>query len=371
MHERSWLCLKPDPPEHRLPEDLRARDPLDGRDCGWVSQMRLFVRGYSRPGDVVFDPFCGFGTTLLAAALEGRAGMGMEIEAGRAALARERLQRHGVDARIHRGSLPRAAISERIDLCLTSVPYFGCRWDFNESLAAHAADQLYEAPNFAAYLAGMRAVFHAVREALPDDGYCIAMAENVRIGGRTLPVAWELARILDSLFLACDERVICYPPRADAAEHDANTVGNEAANDGVHDRVMRNDRTHEYALIYRKRRATIDIERTRALLSALRSERFVFEVHGSFAAWVDADPPSAERMPSDLDLRVPNDAERWSALLRWLCAHGYRLTVWGEPVNADATIDSVRRCHYLRAERIDGDGGVVRVDLSVRAAQND
>jgi DNA methylase len=359
MHERSWLCLEPDPPEHRLPEDLRARDPLGGRDCGWVSQMRPFVRDYSHPGDVVFDPFCGFGTTLLAAALEGRAGLGMEIEADRATLARERLQRHGLDPRILRGALPRTKIPERIGLCLTNVPYFGCRWS-----GRAWSGQFYAAPDFDAYLMGMRAVLHAVREALSDDGYCIAIAENVRIGERTLPVAWEVARILDSLFLACDERVICYPQRADATAHDANTAGNEVANDGA----MRNDRTHEYALIYRKRRQTIDIERTRALLSALRSERFVFEVHGSFAAWVDADPPSAERMPSDLDLRVPNDAEQWSVLLRWFRERGYRLTVWGEPVNVDATIDSVRRRHYLRAERIDGDGSVVRVDLSVPPA---
>jgi hypothetical protein len=359
MHERSWLCLEPDSPEHRLPEDLRTRDPLGGRDCGWVSQMRPFVRGYSRPGETVFDPFCGFGTTLLAAALEGRAGTGMEIDGDRAALARERLQRHGVDARIHRGSLPRTKIPGRIDLCLTNVPYFGCRWP-----GRAWSGQFYAAPDFDAYLMGMRAVFHAVREALPDDGYCIAMAENVRIGGRTLPVAWELARILDSLFLACDERVICYPPRADPAESDASAPNNDDANDDA----MSNDRTHEYALIYRKRRPAIDIERTRALLSALRSERFVFEVHGSFVAWVDADPPDAVRMPSDLDLRVPNDAEQWSVLLRWLRERGYRLTVWGEPVNVDATIDSVRRRHYLRAERIDGDGSVVRVDLSVPPA---
>jgi DNA methylase len=359
MHDRSWLCLEPDPDEHRLPDDLRARDPFGGRDCGWVSQMRPFVRGYSRPGETVFDPFCGFGTTLLAAVLEGRSGLGMEIDDARAALARERLQRHGVGARIVRGSLPQAKIPERIDLCLTSVPYFGCGWP------GHAgSDQFYAAPDFDAYLMGMRAAFHAVREALPDDGYCIAMAENVRIGERTLPVAWELARILDSLFLACDERVICYPPRSDAAEHDSSTVSNDAANDAA----MRSDRTHEYALIYRKRRSAIDIERTRALLTALRSEYFVFEVHGSFVAWIDTDPPNPERMPSDLDLQIPNDAEQWSALLRWLRVHGYRLTLWGEPVNADATIDSVRRCHYLRAERVYGDGGTVRVDLSLPSA---
>ncbi len=368
MRERSWLCLDPDPPEHRLPEDLRLSDPFGGRDCGWVSQMRPFVRGYSRPGEVVFDPFCGFGTTLLAAALEGRTGAGMEVDAGRATLARERLQRHGVDANIVEGAVPAVALPGRIDLCLTSVPYFGCRWDAQTSPQQSASKQLYEAPHFAAYLDGLRTVFHAVRKALPDDGYCIAMAENVRIGSRVLPVAWELARILDSLFLACDERVICYPPRIDAAkreatEHDADAADHDFGNDAA----MQSDRTHEYALIYRKRRPAIDIERTRALLCTLRAAGFEVAVHGSFAAWVIDTPPDASRAPHDLDLWVPDDPCAWSALLRWLQAEGYRFTLWGEPTNPDVTLDTLRASEYLRAERIDRDGSAVRVDLSLRA----
>lgn len=358
MHERSWRMLEPDPPEHALPQDLRERDVFGGRDCGWVSQMRPFVRAYSRPGETVFDPFCGFGTTLLAAALEGRAGLGMEIDAARAALARERLQRHGVHAPVVRGSLPQAKIPARIDLCLTSVPYFGCRWPGRTSTG-----QCYAAPDFDTYLMAMRAIFHAVREALPEDGYCIAMAENVRIDGRSLPVAWELARILDSLFLACDERILCYPPRAGAAEADDRGAAlDEIASD---DARMRSDRSHEYALIYRKRAVRIDIERTRAAFRALREAGFEATVFGSFAAWIDGKPAQTHRQPGDLDLLVPNDAERWSALLGWLSERGYRLSLWGNPVNADVRIETVRRHHYLRAERIDGDGRTVRIDLSI------
>lgn len=37
-----------------------------------VDIMRAIVRDYSRPGDLVVDPFCGGGTTALACAIEGR-----------------------------------------------------------------------------------------------------------------------------------------------------------------------------------------------------------------------------------------------------------------------------------------------------------
>ncbi len=354
MRERSWSMLEPDPPEYRLPEDLCARDVFGGRDCGWVSQMRPFVRAYSRPGETVFDPFCGFGTTLLAASLEGRDGLGMEIDGARADLARERLRRHGIEPRIVRGSLPSKTPLERFDLCLTSVPYFGCRWPGRASTG-----QCYAAPDFDTYLIAMRAIFHAVREGLADDGYCIAMAENVRVEGRTLPVAWEIARILDSLFLACDERVLCYPPREQMASGDASMTENAL------DTAMRNDRTHEYALIYRKRRPPIDLERTRAFLYALREAGFDAAMHGSFVPWAEGDAPDGTRRPNDLDLWIRDDPVAWSALLRWLRVQGFRLSVWGEPATAETSVDTLRKRHYLRAERIDGDGATVRVDWSL------
>lgn len=349
MADRSWWMVDEDAPEHRLPEDLRARDAFGGRDCGRVEQMRPFVRTFSRPGDTVFDPFCGFGTTLLAAALEGRRGLGMEIEAERAMLARERLARHGIRDPVVAGALPQSAIPEPIALCLTNIPYFGCRWPADPD-----AGQLYAASDFGTYLEGLRDVFHAVREALPEGGYCIAMAENVTLHGRMLPIAWELARVLGSLFVACEERILCYPPRpatADAAPSDPE----------------RTDRSHEYALVYRKARPRIDVERGRGELQAMRDAGFAFRVHGGFAAWEHSDPGSAQP-PSDIDLHVPADEARLQALLHWLTARGYRLRLWDEPVDASVPLQRAIDKHYLRAERIDMGGGLMRIDIGIAAA---
>ncbi|PPU96713.1 hypothetical protein XpopCFBP1817_06170 [Xanthomonas populi] len=137
------------------PDDLRAADPLGGRDWGWVNQMRPFVLHFSVPGAQVFDPFCGFGSTLLAAALEGRTAHGMEIDTARAQLARTRLQRHGVEAPVVVGMLADTAPAAAIDLCLTNVLSFGCHWR-GEALPG----QLYASADYAGYLSGMRAVLH-------------------------------------------------------------------------------------------------------------------------------------------------------------------------------------------------------------------
>lgn len=53
--------------------------------------MRAIVRDYSRPGDLVCDPYAGGGTTLLAAMSEGRRAIGSEVAPHHHALASERL----------------------------------------------------------------------------------------------------------------------------------------------------------------------------------------------------------------------------------------------------------------------------------------
>jgi hypothetical protein len=44
-----------------------------------VDLPTFFIRAFSDPGDVVFDPFMGSGTTIVACEHEGRRGRGIEI----------------------------------------------------------------------------------------------------------------------------------------------------------------------------------------------------------------------------------------------------------------------------------------------------
>jgi site-specific DNA-methyltransferase (adenine-specific) len=53
--------------------------------------MRAIIRDYTRPGDLIVDPFAGSGTTLLAARLEGRRAIGAELDPKTFALAVKRL----------------------------------------------------------------------------------------------------------------------------------------------------------------------------------------------------------------------------------------------------------------------------------------
>ena len=56
-----------------------------------VSVLRPLIRSFSRPGDLVLDPFSGSGSTLVAAALSGRRYFGIDLETKYVELARRRV----------------------------------------------------------------------------------------------------------------------------------------------------------------------------------------------------------------------------------------------------------------------------------------
>jgi len=57
-----------------------------------VSVLKPLIQTFSKPGDLVLDPFAGSGSTLVAAALTGRDYLGIELETKYVELARRRLE---------------------------------------------------------------------------------------------------------------------------------------------------------------------------------------------------------------------------------------------------------------------------------------
>lgn len=83
-----------------------------------------FLRAFTDPGDTVFDPFAGFGTTLSVAQALVREASDIEYEQERVAVARERLSD---PAEIEQGGardLDPHDVSSH-DCCLTSPPLQG------------------------------------------------------------------------------------------------------------------------------------------------------------------------------------------------------------------------------------------------------
>jgi site-specific DNA-methyltransferase (adenine-specific) len=75
--------------------DLLTSDPLpDKRYHEWgqgIGPFRQLLCRFSQPGGLVLDPFVGAGTVAVAALLEGRRAIAIEMDPGHAAVARQRL----------------------------------------------------------------------------------------------------------------------------------------------------------------------------------------------------------------------------------------------------------------------------------------
>jgi DNA modification methylase len=94
-HENAYLLAKGNPPQpaQRIPDVLEWKysgnklHPTQKPLC----VLTPLIQCFSRPGDLVLDPFCGSGSTLLAAKLQGRRFIGIELDAAYCNVARDRL----------------------------------------------------------------------------------------------------------------------------------------------------------------------------------------------------------------------------------------------------------------------------------------
>lgn len=94
-HESTYVLAKGNPakPVHPLPSVMEwvysgnKRHPTEKA----VEIIAPLVRCFSKPGDLVCDPFSGSGSTSVAAALSGRDYLGIDIDPTHVATARSRL----------------------------------------------------------------------------------------------------------------------------------------------------------------------------------------------------------------------------------------------------------------------------------------
>lgn len=88
------LRRNPQPPTQRIPDVLEWKysgnrlHPTQKPIC----VLTPLIQSFSRPGGLVLDPFCGSGSTLLAAKLHNRRFIGTELDAAYCDVSRDRLR---------------------------------------------------------------------------------------------------------------------------------------------------------------------------------------------------------------------------------------------------------------------------------------
>jgi modification methylase len=227
-----WPVAKQTAREQRRGRYLPASTAHPGKMLPELA--RSVIRAYSQPGELVLDPMCGIGTTLVEAIHLDRDAVGVELEprwaaiaAGNALLAREQgAPAHALclqgDARwLGRGLLDELA--GQMPLILTSPPYGPSlhgqvkaghgrpveKWDDRYSRNPHNLAHLPARPGRgarASFAAALAEILAGCARMLAPAGRLVLTARPYRSRGQLVDLPGEITRLAEAAGLTLAER---------------------------------------------------------------------------------------------------------------------------------------------------------------------
>lgn len=237
----------------KTPEEVALRHPA----MFPIALAQRIIQCFTTAQDkVVFDPFVGIGSTVLAAELEGKTGIGIELSPKFAALARRRLRAHaprstpGGQSRIIRDdarNLLRHVPADSVDLIVTSPPY----WDIltrkrtadrkqPRNYGDDGAD-LGNIKDFHDFLAALQDIFRDCCAVLKPGKYAVVIVMDLRKKDRFYPYHQDISRIMQAAGFIYDDLIIW------DRRHEYNNLRPLG-----YPSVFRVNKAHEFILIFRK-----------------------------------------------------------------------------------------------------------------------
>ena len=193
---RTHLRLKNRQPR-KLPAEFRDQDLRYTEEL-----VATFLRQYTRPGDLVLDPFAGYGTTLIAAQAMDRVPYGVEFDARRAAYIRSQLRQpsqlfHGDSRQLLRHPIPPC------DFSITSPPFMA-QGDPEDPFTNYSAD----GSGYGAYLRDLAGIYAQVRQLMKPGARVVLEVSNLKGPEGVTTLAWDVARELSAVLRFEGEVVI-------------------------------------------------------------------------------------------------------------------------------------------------------------------
>jgi DNA modification methylase len=233
-------------------EETRLRHPA----LFPVALIKRLLDIYTRPGDVVLDPFMGAGSTLVAAQELERQGIGFEISSEFISLAKQRLRNNSgseeavlapeiyhEDAR----HLGHHVASDSVDLVITSPPY----WDVHRQRRTADGKQprpyspseqdLGNIANYSLFLDSLSSVFDQLFRVLKPGHWCILIVMDLRKGSTFYPLHIDCIQRMTSTGFSLEDIIIWDRHRE---YHSLRPLG--------YPYVFRVNKVHEYILIFKK-----------------------------------------------------------------------------------------------------------------------
>lgn len=184
--------------------------------------VERLIETFLRPeGQVILDPFCGSGSTLIAAERLGKTGIGFEISPEYVAMSKQRLSEFGKQAtwkaQLHQQSvntLLQVLAPASVDLCITSPPYWNI---LNQKRTAdykairhygNLNDDLGTIADYDEFLLALQRVFRDVFAVLKPGAYCCVIVMDLRKKNQFFPLHSDLARRMTEIGFIFDDLII-------------------------------------------------------------------------------------------------------------------------------------------------------------------
>lgn len=163
-------------------------------DIHFTEALAASVIGHaSHPGDVLLDPFAGYGTAVAVAERMGRRAIGIELVPEHLEIARHRT---GGGARLILGDARELSrlVDEPVDLVLTSPPYMSATEHPENPLAGYATDD----GDYGVYLSELGSIFGQISALLRSGGRLVVNVGNpVAPDGTMTPLASDMAEVIN------------------------------------------------------------------------------------------------------------------------------------------------------------------------------
>jgi tRNA G10 N-methylase Trm11 len=168
------------------------------------SLVRHFLEAWTTEGDVIFDPFAGYGTTLRVAEAMGRVPYGVEFDARRCEYVRSQLRHQnnlilGDSRQLATYALP------PFDLCITSPPY--TQKDGRENPFTNYST---EGGGYEAYLRELEGIYAQVEGLMKPHARVVIEVSNLRGDEGVTTLAWDVARAVSRVLRFEGEIVVAW-----------------------------------------------------------------------------------------------------------------------------------------------------------------
>lgn len=175
-------------------DDVRMADSL----------VECLLREFTREGDLVFDPFAGYGTTLFVAEAMGRIGYGIEYVEGKAKFIQSRMVHpehviHGDSRLLANYNLP------RFDFCMTSPPYTP-KEDTENPFSAYSE----QGSNYSTYLQELCQIYEQVAQVMKPFAHVVIEVANLKTKQGLTTLAWDVAHAVSRVLTFEGEIVVCW-----------------------------------------------------------------------------------------------------------------------------------------------------------------